>query len=782
MEEAELLRALEPVREYFPGKEITVYTVLAAHLRSRGVAVTGAPWEVAKRAIRGGANLADAIQAAVTTFEEGGTCTEVTAAERQTPFVGGALGWFAKPFGPGDIDGEGALRLLGTPNIDLASVLVRETAQNSWDARGVSPKVDFIVNLRRLDGSMVEVLRNRIFTGSPPNIGLTDVLQRDEVWVLEISDRGTVGLNGPIRNDLAVDPGMDTNFMDLVFNIGTPRDVHLGGGTYGFGKTIAYLASNVGAVLLWTRCMGAQGLEHRLIGSAIGDSFSKDGLRFTGRHWWGNVISEESRVEPVTGKIAEELAAKAFAARFGGSATGTSILILDPHLGGESPEDDIKLLSDAVVWHLWPKLLEDQDGRSSMAISVQLNGRPVTLPSIERHPVLGGHAQCLLAVRATQANTSMPKLRYPMEIQEIWCERPRTLLGHIALTRYPIPRGVDAPSHSVTLMRHQAELVVKSLERRQLEVAGFQWAGVFKPAAAVDDSFALAEPPAHDDWIPSSMKDAARKREVNVALKRIKEAADQFLAPRRSSGTDSRPAVSAAIVGDMLADLVAGLPGSGSSLIAAPSSRQGMRPASSDGFPSPSSPTDPIKPNSAVPNGATGESSVPAAPVSPPPPILTDGEIMPGWGSAVGQGADTNSSGPMVVPPAGARASGNSGQGVQGSSGGVRRRVSRPRFDVIGMRYEPVAASGWTRTTIDVRLTEGPTTGALADVSVQVGVDGGSLKDESMEAIRVIGWARDANGTYDSRPQAFTVGAVHQFVYEARSELAIDLEAKADEG
>ena len=168
--------------------------------------------------------------------------------------------------------------------------------------------------------------------------GLAELLRHDEIWALEVSDRGTVGLGGPIRNDLAVDSGVDTDFIDLVFNIGAPRDAYLGGGTYGFGKTISYVASSVGTILIWSRCEGSSGLEHRLIGSAIGDGFNMDGLRFTGRHWWGNAIASEGRVEPAVGDLAEELGEAVFASRFDRDVTGTSILILDPQLGGDSPE------------------------------------------------------------------------------------------------------------------------------------------------------------------------------------------------------------------------------------------------------------------------------------------------------------------------------------------------------------------------------------------------------------------------------------------------------------
>ena len=368
-----------------------------------------------------GAGFKEAVLSAASRPTTGIEPVPVAVNQLPTPFEGRSLGWFPKRFSPGDIDGVGAKRLLGTPNINPAWVLVREMGQNSWDARGTSPSIDFILNLRLLRGPVMEILRRRIFTGDPPKTGLAELLRHDEIWALEVSDRGTVGLGGPIRNDLAVDSGVDTDFIDLVFNIGAPRDAYLGGGTYGFGKTISYVASSVGTILIWSRCEGSSGLEHRLIGSAIGDGFNMDGLRFTGRHWWGNAIASESRVEPAVGDLAEELGDAVFATRFYRDVTGTSILILDPQLGGDSPEKNVELLAEAVVWNLWPKLLAEQSGHSRMNITVQLNGTSIALPSIEQHPVLSGHAQCLLAVRAAQAGSdpaTLP-LRYQVNVEEI---------------------------------------------------------------------------------------------------------------------------------------------------------------------------------------------------------------------------------------------------------------------------------------------------------------------------------------------------------------------------
>jgi hypothetical protein len=94
---------------------------------------------------------------------------------------------------------------------------------------------------------------------------------------------------------------------------------------------------------------------------------------------------------------------------------------------------------------------------------------------------------------------------------------------------------------------------------------------VRKPVADVDDSFALAEPPAHDDWVPQAVQDKRRRREVQVALTRIRDASDQYLSPRKSSAASSEAPPSAAHVGDMLADLLGALEGPAPSTRVTPS-------------------------------------------------------------------------------------------------------------------------------------------------------------------------------------------------------------------
>ena len=619
MSESELEQALRPVRDHFFGANVTLNTVLSAHLRASGLHPSGETWSMAKTAMDEGASFEEAVATAggpeprvngAETGHQAGSAPAAgspassgpaatppgqstqrssdvvyqevpaidlrapTHARPQAPPLDGdeGLEWFPKRYGVGDIDGEGASKLLGTPNLAPVSVLVRETAQNSWDARLPGRDLEFTMNLREMSAQEVETLRGRVFTRDAGPIEVSTTLGSAPVWALEISDRGAKGLGGPVRNDLAIPTGQPTDFIDLVLNIGAPRDVHLGAGTYGFGKTISYTTSRLGTVLVWSRTSHEGQLQHRLIGSAFGPSFEHDGKRYTGRHWWGRVPEDEERVEPATGREAQSLAENVFVRHFHGDETGTSILILDPVLGGDDREEDARALVESAVWHLWPKLVEPSAGRARMRISVQLNGVPLEIPDITTHPVLSAFADALTAVRRAQGEGG-PEPTHPTEVMAVEMFRPVRLLGHVAVTRFPrveweaAARDVvplDEPVSHVALMRHDAELIVRYSKRPELDSAAVQWCAVFKPVEDTDDAFSLSEPPSHDDWVASSVKDRKQKQIVNVALTRIREHVDEILAAE--SGVEDAPErtsdASVAELADSLASLMGPVPGS----------------------------------------------------------------------------------------------------------------------------------------------------------------------------------------------------------------------------
>ncbi|RMB61447.1 hypothetical protein [Tessaracoccus antarcticus] len=474
------------------------------------------------------------------------------------------LEWFAKPFGPGDTDGTGQQRSLGQPSFAPRDILIREMAQNSWDARlrgGVIP--EFEMRLRTLGMPECDVLKWNVLRGCSENLGLAKALEADSLTAIEIVDRGTKGLGGPTRNDLDFGDGIPKDYADFVLTLGAPPDAP-GGGTYGYGKTTAYSASSCYTIIIWSRWKNALTgfYEERFIGSAMGPRFVVDGRLYTGRQWWGHVVSDGhggQRIEPATGENATRLGQALFERHFAEFETGTSLLILDPkpdRLNGDNPgESAVSMWGRAVLQHLWPKLAKDQEQDRRMTVNLFDHGSRVPICNQDRpSDILEAGQQCLTAIREVQSGQQNEN---PLvSVREIRSLRPKELMGHLALTRVG-PVGVDDPlaamADTVTYMRHSAELVVTTEAFGDEPHAFSHWVGVFKPVEELDDLFAQSEPPAHDAWNFKSMQDERASGTVRRALIKIKGAMSDYLKPVvvdvSGEGAKSTGALSVALAG-----------------------------------------------------------------------------------------------------------------------------------------------------------------------------------------------------------------------------------------
>lgn len=477
------------------------------------------------------------------------------------------IGWFPKAFGPGDIDGSGALKLLGSPSVSLVDLLVRETAQNSWDARtDDTTALRYCLHLRTLDGAQRTILTDRVFTQGTEHVGLGESLRKAELRVLEVHDRGTSGLDGPCRNDQPIAEGVPTNFIDLVLNVGSPPDKPVGGGTYGFGKTVSYLGSHSGVVLFWTHVKVDGLIEPRLIASGFGDRYDSGGKRFTGRHWWG--VTRGPVILPLTGPAADVLGNALFSEGFEPGQSGTSMMLIDPRIEDEEGTDDesafILRVRNAILLNLWPKLVGSMD-RRRMFIELLLEGERVEIPDPSQIRFLAPFVDALEAVRSEQEGRDACVESSLVGLSDIRSLRPHRLVGRLGLVRAPatadpVDLGLGPTSHHVCLMRHDAELVVKYKEYAALNTDGFQWAGVFKPESDMDPVFARAEPPAHDDWISKNLQRPGQTY-VNKALTGVRDKVREFLDPARGAVDDEEGAPSVASLADRLSGLVGPIAG-----------------------------------------------------------------------------------------------------------------------------------------------------------------------------------------------------------------------------
>lgn len=489
----------------------------------------------------------------------------------------------------GGLAAEGALNLLGRPELDPLVVLIREAAQNSWDARRQeSGPVRFSIDLRRAGAASRKALTESVFSDLPPRgLGLqgetvaelADALADDNLHLLTLTDSGTKGLGGPIRADMPAPDGEPTDFVDLVFNIGQPPDREFGGGTYGFGKTISYLVSKCRTVVLHTVVERHGELEHRFIAQAVGNQYSHNHQNFTGRHWWGSATADG--IEPVTGQAAESLASMLGLPDLGARGGGTSLLIVAPNLSQRDSQQATTFMANALSWNFWPKMTRDGRRPPAMSFDVVCDGEQVEVPSPDTTPPLNAFADALRAVRDCEAGRRKPSDFPTFKIFELRSQRPKASLGWLALhpvtvkSRLELDEGFDdegdpttaasliGPSHHVALMR-RAELVVRYRPGPELSNPAVEWAGVFKASEAADQAFAEAEPPTHDDWHSNLVSGSWHRRYVNIAMRQIKEAVSGAF------GSTTNPDSSGAhktgvIIADALGHLIASTPGTGAS-------------------------------------------------------------------------------------------------------------------------------------------------------------------------------------------------------------------------
>lgn len=442
----------------------------------------------------------------------------------------------------GNILSEGVRNQLGRPRMDPLTLLVREAGQNSWDAKaeGEGP-VRFGVDLYEVSEDQKRLLRDEVLARLPGGLVLAETLARRRatpVRLLAISDRGTVGLGGPTRADIVGSPNEPRNFVKFLRNVGQPAD-RIGGGTYGYGKAAFYRVSRPRTILVHTRCQHGRGVQTRFMVSALGESYIRNGVRYTGRHWWGRQAGDV--VEPLTGRDADVLGAALGLPSFEGDELGTTVAVLDPQLDGRSPSAAMGHLAEATLWHFWPKMLPESTGRPAMLFRIADDGNDVPVPDPRTIPPLNGFAEAMDAVRGRSRTHS---IALDTAILPIYSQRPAADLGSLALVKFghrPRPRLtadnhdgawiIPDLAHHVALMRGP-ELVVKYVEGPVLPGDAVEYGGVFVVDPSVEEAFARSEPPTHDDWSPENLEDPWEKTYVRVAQRRIAEILEDYAVPR----------------------------------------------------------------------------------------------------------------------------------------------------------------------------------------------------------------------------------------------------------
>lgn len=457
---------------------------------------------------------------------------------------------YSEPFSAtGNITSEGLRNQLGRPRLDRLALLMREAVQNAWDAKANDSKqVVFGVELRTFTLKQHKLLADSIFAHRPPtancgegSLALAETLERTDLRVLTLFDRGTTGLGGPTRADHVENDDEPRDFVDFFRNVGQPPDKQRGGGTFGYGKTALYLASEAHTILVHTRCMTNGATQDRFMAAALTDHYAVARKRYTGRHWWGRL--ENKLVEPAVGSDARNLARALGMPQFENAETGTSISILAPRLEELSSEDAMIYMTSHLLWSFWPKMVA-RPGQTApdMRFVAKLEGEEFSVPSPQSTPPFDTFARALNRIRHTEMDGKQQE-----GVEILQCLRPKRRLGLLCLEKFArVPReqgmrfGEDAVvpdvvkncRHVAILRRPEFVVTYESGAPLVADVVGY--AGVFLADDEMDRVYAQSEPPTHDAWQPENLAFKPHRTFVNTTFRRIHECLDAFVRPAKN--------------------------------------------------------------------------------------------------------------------------------------------------------------------------------------------------------------------------------------------------------
>ena len=266
--------------------------------------------------------------------------------------------------------GQSLLRLIQNNDTPILDLLVRESIQNSMDARNLDS--DY-VDVRFKTGSFISKQLTVELDGVDKTMNKKYSSQKYDY--LAIQDRNTVGLTGPLHDD-EVEGNNFGNLLKLIYHISKPQENEGAGGSWGLGKTI-YFRIGIGLVIYYSRINQNGIYKSRLAACLVEDETKKDSLipsikgkTKRGLAWWGKqYYGNENSTVPVEDERYIKQFLKIFNIEpYSGFETGTTIIIpyIDKDYLLENNRIERKDSSGNTIEKYWDKSIEEY-----LTISVQ---------------------------------------------------------------------------------------------------------------------------------------------------------------------------------------------------------------------------------------------------------------------------------------------------------------------------------------------------------------------------------------------------------------------------
>ncbi len=438
--------------------------------------------------------------------------------------------WLSQKNDPmGGMSSRGYLNILGRPSLDPLIVMIRESVQNSWDAKkSKSDFIDYTLYVNRYTNEEKNFLKQKIFNQPLKEIPNLEKIDDFNNYFL-IEDKNTDGLTGPV---IATEKkiGQDSDYVDFILDFGAPRDKDFGGGTYGYGKTAFHKVSKIQTIFVFTKTIFQGKLSTRFIGYCIGEANETN----NGRCWFGMPDHNNNLVLPLLDNEAKEVARKLGFKNVDDESTGTSIMVPFPEMGSFSERDTLKNRNDyecfifmlsAIYWNLWPKMINFNDeNQPPINFKAFFHDKKFDLFHPNEHPLLSNFVQSYFnyfELSKDKKKVKSEKNLISEFIRHSGLKKDIGILsafGHPEIDKnlskendfkYDLMKSIfetspnkkdnDIKSHHIALMR-STELVIKYHEGPENVESNYSGVFIANRSQDIDDAFAESEPPTHDDW------------------------------------------------------------------------------------------------------------------------------------------------------------------------------------------------------------------------------------------------------------------------------------------
>ena len=299
------------------------------------------------------------------------------------------LGWHFEKIGEMGGAHDGAYRNpLAGSGLLREHKLAREAIQNSVDARREDEVVRVRFSMERVDKDRLEVIGDTLHLLDPCGpversqdvadfgVGESDFFEAQidsdgkSQGILYIDDYGTHGLGGPSTASKTGE--LTSRYYRLLLGFGVSDDSDQSrGGSFGFGKSVYWEASEVNTVAFYSVFRpdhSTQGAHARLIVSGLYSSHTYKGDPYTGRAWLGARESETFCAPLIDGDAHDMATQLGFNSR-NRSDLGTSMMILGCDL-------KIDLIREGIQNYWWPRIVD-----GGLAVDLINDGTVVAPPN-----------------------------------------------------------------------------------------------------------------------------------------------------------------------------------------------------------------------------------------------------------------------------------------------------------------------------------------------------------------------------------------------------------------